>query len=115
MYRDGKELLLSMAYFCLTVVEIIGAPGLKGRQRREVASKLFNIDVDVLNKLGALTSERGDRTTARKARPSPVPLSDREQAWIEAAIKMLVVRVGEYSSGQPLSQITMAHLPFLAP
>src|SRR4029077_20727896 len=62
-YQDGREPLLSMAYFCLTVV--LSAAGDRNRLRN--AAKIFGIKEDVLRKLGDLTSNRGDRTTARKA------------------------------------------------
>jgi len=107
-YLDGKEPLLSMAYFCLTVLETRG----KGnKNRREAASKLFAIKKDVLDTLGRLTTQRGDNLTARKAQATPVTLSGSEEAWIEKVIKLLIRRIGEYRSAQTLPQITMADLP----
>jgi hypothetical protein len=107
-YQDGREPLLSMAYFCLTVVE--SAAG--GGDRRREASKIFAIQEDVLRKLGDLTSNRGDRTSARKAHASTQPLTGPERAWIEATIKQLVLRLCDARSAQR-KQLTMADLPSL--
>src|SRR4029077_1846562 len=47
-YREGKEPLQAMAYFCLTVL----LAGAKGRGK---AAAMFRIDAAVLRKLGELT------------------------------------------------------------
>ena len=107
-YLDGKEPLLSMAYFCLTVLETRGKAN---KDKRKAASKLFAIKKDVLDTLGRLTAQRGDNLTARKAQVTPVTLSGGEKAWIETVIKLLILRIGEYRSAQTLPQITMADLP----
>jgi len=67
-YQDGREPLLSLAYFCLTVV-LSAAGGLSN------AAKAFGIAKSVLRKFGELTSNRGDLTTARKARATKHPLT----------------------------------------
>lgn len=105
-YLDKKEPILSMAYFCLTILESI-ATG------RPAASRMFGIELTVLGKLGELTTKRGDSTIARKAEGVANPLSGQEQAWIESAIKKIVYRVGEYKSGEQLTEITMSDLPSL--
>ncbi len=84
-YQDGREPLLSMAYFCLTVVE--SAAG--GCNRRSNAATTFGIEEHVLRKLGEVTSNRGDRASARKAHSSAGLLTHREREWIEAAVKQL--------------------------
>lgn len=106
-YKDGREPLLSMAYFCLTVVE--SAAG--GRNRRSSAAKIFGIAENVLDKLGELTTKRGDRTIARKAHSSLQPLTGAERAWIEATIKQLVLRLCDPPSHYERKQLTMADLP----
>lgn len=111
MYLEGKEPLPSMGYFCLTVLFM----KTDGKHVVATASKLSKIHKDVLKKLSYLTSKKGDSTTARKALPSPVPLSDKERAWVEAAVKMVILRVGETHSGKDLSPITMSNLPTLDP
>lgn len=49
-YADGQEPLLSMAYFCLTLLE---------RGNRSEAAQHYAIHIDVLRKLGELTSTSG--------------------------------------------------------
>jgi hypothetical protein len=106
-YQDGREPLLSMAYFCLTAVE--SAAG--RRNRRSNAAKTFGISERVLRKLGDLTSKRGDRASARKAQSSAQPLTGSERAWIEAAIKQLVLRLCDPPQRYERKQLTMADLP----
>jgi hypothetical protein len=106
-YQDGREPLLSMAYFCLTAVE--SAAG--GRNRRSNAAKIFRIAENVLDKLGDLTSNRGDRAIARKAHSSLQPLAGAERAWIEATIKQLVLRLCDPPQRDERKPLTMADLP----
>ena len=106
-YQDGREPLLSMAYFCLTVVE--SAAG--GRNRRSNAARIFRIAESVLDKLGELTTNRGDRAIARKAQSKAEPLTGGERAWIEATIKELVLRLCAPPQHYERKQLTMADLP----
>jgi hypothetical protein len=108
-YQDGREQLLSMAYFCLTVVE--SAAG--GRNRRDKAAKMFGISERVLSKLGDLTTKHGDLATARKAQSNARPLTGNESAWIEATIKQLVLRLCDPPPHYKPKQLTMADLPCL--
>jgi hypothetical protein len=80
-YLQRREPLLSMAYFCLTIL----AP-----DNRPAAAKKHSIDIAVLNRLGELTSRRGDRVTARKMTMSTTPLSSEEHRWVEAAIRAII-------------------------
>lgn len=106
-YRDGKEPLQAMAYFCLTVLEV-------GEGGRRNAAVKYNIHELVLGKLGELTSERGDPSTARKMKaPAMQPLSGAETAWIQEAIKQMIWRLGDQRSTTELPTITMADLPSL--
>src|SRR6266513_4379738 len=100
-YKDGREPLLSMAYFCLTVVKSAG-----GGQSN--AAKAFGIGQSVLSKLGDLTSNRGDRAIARKAHATSQPLTDAEHKWIEAIIKQLVLRLCDPPSRYQRTLLTMA-------
>jgi hypothetical protein len=52
-YRDGREPLPSMAFFCLTLVH------LKGGRSQRAASAAYRIDLPVLRKMGELASTRG--------------------------------------------------------
>jgi hypothetical protein len=107
-YQNGNEPLLSMAYFCLTVVERLGG----GRRQ---SATLLRISIDVLNKLGKITSTRGDGFTARKAaRNTPLtPVSDAERAWVESAIKIIIRRVAEIEQHDSLPIIDLGDLPTL--
>lgn len=104
-YGDGREPLLSMAYFCLTVLES-KAGG------RDAAAALYGIDKNVLGKMGELSSTRGDLLHARKA-DSVQPLSGHESGWVEAAVKMLIHRLGDTRDRTRLPRITMDDLPKL--
>lgn len=105
-YTQGREPLLSMAYFCLTLIET------RAGGRKE-AEKLHRIHIDVLSKLGNLTANSGDENTARKIRKTStlVPVTKAETRWIEAAIKAIIRRVGEINSNTSLQIITMSDLP----
>jgi len=106
-YQDGREPLLSMTYFCLTVVESAAA----GPNHRSSAAKLFGIKKDVLHKLGNLTTNCGDRASARKAHSNSRPLTDREREWIEATIKQLVLRLCDPPSRHERTPLGLADLP----
>jgi hypothetical protein len=122
-YREeGRELLLSAAYWALTMLE--AAPGLaapvklpRSSKRRQTASAFFNIDLDVLNMIGELTSTRGGNDEERKAEGRATPLSPLERHWLEAAFRALVRRVAEqaYHGGPPPRPLTMSDLPKLTP
>lgn len=104
-YLNSREPLQAMAYFCLTSLKA------KAESRKD-AAKAYQIDPSVLSKMGELASTRGDSKTARKANASQ-PLSGPEHAWIEAAVKILIWRVGDTRAQADLPLITMADLPNL--
>ncbi len=109
-YLAGREPLASMAYMCLTVLEA-SAGG------RKEAAEQYGIARNVLDTLARLTSEVGDERTARKivAHGKPRPHTGAEVAWIEATIKMMTLRVGEWAfdSSATRPKLTMADLPEL--
>lgn len=112
---QGREPLLSMAYFCLTVLETSArsVPG-KGNNR-DKALRIYAIQDKVLDKLGELTARLGDDGTARKAGGAGRPLTSSEGDWIERCVRALIRRVGERAAdpqGQ-FDRITMADLPKL--
>jgi hypothetical protein len=111
-YLEGKEILLSMAYMCLTVLEASAGSRAKARAK---AAKKYAIAKCVLDKLGAICTEKGGRSEARKARKSGafVPLSAVEKDWVTQVIKALIRRVGEYAYDPTasLSQLTMNDFP----
>ncbi len=111
-YLDGREPLLSMAYFCLTVFEANGDTSNGGK--RAGAGATYRIDKAVLGKMGELTSCRGDRTSARKATAGlEQSLTGPEGAWLEAVLKALIRRLGDTRDKTTLPLITLADLPSL--
>jgi hypothetical protein len=108
-YLKGRESLLAMAYFCLTVVE--SSVGL-GSQRKRAAER-YRIETRVLAKLGELTVA-GDDRTARKRNPQNRPLSDLEEVWVQEAVRALIFQLGRYAANPPtLREFTMSDLPSL--
>jgi len=110
-YLDGKEPLLTMAYFCLTMIEEV-----YGQGNREAAAHSMNVDPAILSTLGRLTSTKGDGRTARKApkRGDSDPVSGTECAWIQAVAKMLIRRAGEHAAcddSSTLPKIGMSDFP----
>lgn len=95
LYLTGKEPLLSMAYFCLSLLE--GTTGLTSGARAAVCTK-YGIDQAVRNKLGDLVSEAGDAKEARKfnATSTGRKLKDVERKWIEQVIKALIRSKAEF-------------------
>lgn len=113
-YRDGKEPLLSMAYFCLSFVESrLG----KQESKRKNAAAALNIERNVLDKVGNLSTRHGDLSTARKidANATGQPLTEIEERWLECAVLGLIKQFGAYSGNPPHEELTMADLPPLSP
>lgn len=107
-YRAGREPVLSMAYFCLTVVDV--RSGTRKKAARDLA-----ISYDVLRKLGELTTTRGDAAIARKvvSHTGGSKLRPSELAWIESAVKLLIQRVGQLDGGGQCPHVSMTDLPKL--
>jgi hypothetical protein len=105
-FRAGREPLLSMAYFCLTVLDWASGG------RRSVPTQV-GVERAVIKKLGDLASERGDMRTARKIKVGKVmvPLSLQESRWVEATVLALIRRAW---AGQDGTVLRMADLPPLS-
>jgi hypothetical protein len=106
-YRAGRELLTSMAYFCLTFVEKVVFA------KREEAAKALGISSAVLRELGHLANV-GDWRTARKASIAERRQHEpREVAWVEEAVRLLIQRMAEYAFDPAACRepLTMANLP----
>jgi len=90
-YLQKREPLAGMAFFCLSFLQN------ESGGRKEASAK-YAVDRAVLDKLGELSSERGDMTEARKVdrRATFTPLSNSEKNWIQEAVKALIRRKGEY-------------------
>ncbi len=84
--KNGREPLASMAYFCLTLLE-------NRYGGRTAASKALVVDEAVLGKLGNLSTNRGDVSTARKITGDLTPFGAADTQWLEAAIRALIRRV----------------------
>ena len=96
-YVEGREPLAGMAYACFTFIIKVVYNG------RTDASKTLNISDPVLKELGRLAGAKGERKY-----PTAGPYSGHEKAWLEAAIRLLIRRVGAQAAGAPaLRQITM--------
>jgi len=80
-----------MAYFCLSLLQASA----KGRAK---AARKYNIELDILDELGTLTSERGNSTDARKLDKDStlIPLTNAEKEWICKTIRLIIRRKGEY-------------------
>ena len=104
-YSEGHELLPSMAYFCLTMIER-PFPG------RTATGAHYHIDVSVLNEIGKLSSTRGGAGWARKAKAADTELSQQESRFLEAAVKKLIHRAAEVAQdpGGAFPTITLASL-----
>jgi len=108
LYHEGRESLLGMAYWCLTVIEY------SARGRTEAADQ-YRVDLKVLRRLGELCGNRGGINEARKlnGQAGVTPLKPEEREWIKTVIKTLILRVGEYAFNPiaKLTQITMSDFP----
>lgn len=109
---NGREPLPAFAYYVLTEVERLFVA--QRNKPRHAAAQALNVDRAVLGMLGNLSSKKGG-TIARKAEGRDKELTPNERAWILAAVRSLMRRIGEYEStdhyqGRPL---TLAELPTL--
>ena len=95
-YKLGREPLPTMGYFCLTVIEAT-------YQGRANAGQALNVDLTVLNKLGELTSTRGDKTEARKQKDKPLqPFTPAERRWIDETLRKMIRYLAAATAGRPV-------------
>ena len=102
-FVDGNEKLASFAYFCLTVLEQSLGQGTtagprRPSRRRERTAERYRIDVEVLQRIGELSSTKGG-SDARKAAGAYQPFSDEERLFLEAALPRLIHRVADHHGG----------------
>ena len=114
-YCQDREPLAAMAYFCLTVLEESAAPppqkastNRKPSPKRKAAAEKYGIEVEVLKKIGSLTSEKG----ARKASGTD-DLTAQEARFLKEAIKEVVHRAAElaHTPDGDLPKISLSDLP----
>ncbi len=108
-YREGKEPLTAMAYFCLTVLE---ASTGKRRGQRAAAAKQYHINRQVLNQLAELSTTKGG-AHARKAEGVHRDLTEQERQFLEAAVEKIIRRAAEAGDDPTasLEEITMLNFP----
>lgn len=108
-YRQGNEPLASMAYFCLTVVQILSRQ--KNNQRKTSAKK-YQIDEAILDKIGDLSSEKGGQG-ARKAVGSDEEFTNWERTFLDQSVKRIIMRVAEkaHSPNKNFQNITLSEFP----
>ena len=103
-YLEGREPLPSMAYFCLTTLELMAGS-------RPAAAREFKISKSVLNKIGILSEERGGRD-ARKAKGLKAVFTEEERRFLKLATRQIIRRAAEKlhadASGKMLQQITLS-------
>ena len=96
-YRQQREPLPGMAYFCLSMLEDPPTAGPRNRpirDKRSDAAERFGIDKSVLDRIGRLSSTRGG-ADARKREGTGQPLSSGEQKFLDRAVKAIIRRVAE--------------------
>jgi hypothetical protein len=107
-YLQGRERLLPMAYTCFTWIKRHPG-GLKA------AAKRYRVSKNVLEQLSKLSSRSGKGVEARKIdndeRRQDLTLEERR--WVEAAIRALILRAGQYAADPKKAwpQITNSDLP----
>jgi len=110
-YRDGEEPLLSMSYFCLTVIET--RANKNASSKRMSAANNCCLDHDILDKVGKLSSTRGDSNSSRKFNPSPKALTSKEQTWVDSAIRHIAMQLAAVDAGKTPDKLIMSDLPHL--
>ena len=90
-YREGREPLASMAYFCLDV--LLASTG-KHHGRLPAAAKRYGISQPVLKRLANLSSNRGG-AAARKAEGRSRDLTQQERQFLKQAVTTIIRRAAE--------------------
>ena len=107
-YRQGREPLTTMAYFCLTILE----SSTKKNNSRDVAAKTHGIKFEVLSEIGRLSSEKGGQQ-ARKASGTNNNLTAQDRRFLEEAIKAIIRRAAEkaYAPNSDFPEILLSAFP----
>ena len=116
-YRKDRERLLTMAATCLSWLRFRAQQNDPTTGKKSLNKKVeqqYNIEIDVLRKLGELTANLGVGVEARKVYGGSQLRNPThgERKWIEEAIKKIIRRVGEHAADPQgvLPKITMANL-----
>ena len=86
-YRQDREPILAMAYFCLTVLE-------QNAGGRPNAAAKFKIEKRVLEQIGNLSANKGG-PEARKAGGTTAGISPQERRFLQRAVKTIIRRAAE--------------------
>ena len=99
-YRERREPLACMVYFCLTILELPWGPG---RGAREPAASHYGVDETVLDTLGELSSTKGGVGAS----------TSEETRFLEEAVKAIIRRAAEVAHDPNARRppITMSDLP----
>ncbi|MGD9711832.1 MAG: hypothetical protein AB7V46_07185 [Thermomicrobiales bacterium] len=108
-YREGREPIASVAYYCITVLENwiileqaqLGNSIGKREVRRHAGSRL-GFENAVLNDFAELCSEVGDYSQRRKEHAHDDtlkrPFTETEIQWMERILLKVTERIGQYSA-----------------
>ena len=106
-YRLGRETLPTVAYVALSAMQ-------REAGGRGAAVLRYNIDREVLDTIGKLSSNYGNLETVRKLDNESTgrELTEDEVYWLESATRMLIMRIHDIESSVNVSElITMQNLP----
>ena len=105
-YREGKEPLTGMAYFCLTQFLSIAGGDIK------TAANRYFISRQVLKQVRVLASTKGG-SVARKTEGVNTDLTPQETRFLEGAVKAIIRRAAEveFDCNASLDKITIADIP----
>ena len=108
-YRERREPLPSIAYFCYTVLCNSHGPS---STRRSAVGRYYGIREDVLGTLSRLSSTKGG-TSARKAEGIHQELTREERRFLEAVVKTIIRRAAELAAdpSKAVKPITLSDLP----
>ncbi len=113
-YRLRRARLADVAYFCLTVLECSAVRAANDNKcKRQKAVAYYQIERDVLDKVGTLSSEKGGPDDARKDIGRSHPFTEEERSFLEAAVTAFIRRAAEKAAkpNRNLPCVTMVDLP----
>ena len=106
-YRQGREPLPALAYFCLTVLE-------QAAGERKKAADTYQIQRKVLDNIGKFTSTRSG-PDARKYKRVATELSSQERNFLGSAVRAIIRRMAEkhFAPDGDLPILSLSDLPSL--
>ena len=88
-YKRQREPLVSMVYFCLTMLISSATP-----PNRIAAAKKYRISRGILRRIGDLTTNKGG-AQARKAAGVANALTSTERSFLTAAVRVVILRAAQ--------------------